>query len=385
MIIYAAGRQSTYDPERDPRVRDLMVLASYSTVRDYPDYRKRVKRMAKRSRDDEISVGSLFLDSGSFSMRQQAAKFAKETGRDWKEFYDTTEFWSYCDDYVAFVTKHQKGIDVYANIDVLPDLSDRDVSNKTAEDAAVLSWRNQQYLESKGIKPIPVVHLGTHLRWLKKYIDAGYDYIGLGGMVAAGGFGNHSGVSRWLDRVFGEVVCDTKDRLPIVKTHGFGLMGPIVFRYPFYSVDSTSWVMKGSFGQLIMPQKRRGVYRYDLSPILIAIHHIDLMRQRMEKSESEDRKRLDVIPWEDAGIAPGIRRYELLTRMEQQAVKDWLKYIDIPLGRVEKGEIVEEGINNSRSLRILAGVRYFQKFMEMAPPYPQPFHGNKRRNNLNLV
>ena len=83
-----------------------------------------------------INPDSLFMDSGSFSLWTRAAKWAKENGLDepWG-FYDTEEFWSYIDGYASFIKKNHRGIDLYANVDVIPNPE--------------LSWRNLRYLEDE--------------------------------------------------------------------------------------------------------------------------------------------------------------------------------------------------------------------------------------------
>lgn len=309
--------------------------------------------MAKHERklpsDEEISCSSLFLDSGAFTMRQQSWKFAKETGKRWQAFYDTAEFWQYMDDYVEFVKKHGRGFDLYANVDVIPDPD--------------LTWRNQQYLEEKGLRPIPVVHLGTSIKWVRHYVDLGYDLLGLGGLVASGGFGSQRGVRRWLDQVFDEI-CNTPDHLPKIRTHGFGLMGPLTFRYPFYSVDSTAWVMRGSFGGVLTPKKRKGKFTfgeddpddYRAFPYTVAV---------------TDQRSVD----EKVHIPIGDDHFQRLGIREQANFLEWLEFIGIPFGEMDdQGKVIQPGVSNNRRLRILAGLRFYQHLQERYRPYPWPFY-----------
>lgn len=337
-----------------------------------------VKAKRKIPGDGEISCSSLFLDSGAFSMRQRASKFASETGKHWSEFYHTDEFRGYCDAYAEFVLKYRDGIDVYANVDVLPDLSDNASVSQAANLAAEMTWENQQYLERAGIKPMPVVHLGTDMKWVWHYIDRGYDYIGLGGMIAAGGYGVNRSVKGWLDRVFGEVVCNTENRLPCVKTHGFGLMGPMIFRYPFYSVDSTSWVMKGSFGHITYPRYVGGNYRYDLPALDVAVTDPSLLAK-----EEEGRERVDLGLSVTSGRVVGSTPFRSLSRAERKMVLDWLEHIGVPFGAIKAGKIVVEGVSNTRALRILACLKYYEELLKHVPEYPQPFR--VRRRSLGII
>lgn len=108
------------------------------------------------------------------------------------------------------------------------------------------SWDNQRALESLGCKVQPVFHAREDERWLVKYLDAGYDYIFLGGMVPE----QTSWLQVWLDRLWTKYLTKA-DGTARVKVHGFGLTTrSLMFRYPWYSVDSTSWIMTAANGSV---------------------------------------------------------------------------------------------------------------------------------------
>lgn len=145
----------------------------------------------------------LFIDSGAFSA------FTSGVSIDINE-------------YIYFLKKlkpHQ-----YA---VLDDLTDPD-----------LTLRNQAIMEKAGLHPIPTFHVGEPLKYLDDYMKR-YDYIALGGMVGA------ENLETWLKGVW-QHIYRTKPRL---KVHGFGLttQGHIQ-PYPFYSVDSSSYLAPPRFG-----------------------------------------------------------------------------------------------------------------------------------------
>ncbi|RKY39595.1 MAG: hypothetical protein DRP85_09705, partial [Candidatus Makaraimicrobium thalassicum] len=117
-------------------------------------------------------------------------------------------------------------------------------------------------LESNGCNPCPVYHVGEDPKWLKKMLD-NYEYILLGGLVM-----QRKTVLRELDRAF-RVLCHP-DGTARVDTHGFGLTQlDMVFRYPWTSVDSTSWMLSAGFGSCVLydgtPQFQQ-VYFSDESP-----------------------------------------------------------------------------------------------------------------------
>lgn len=106
------------------------------------------------------------------------------------------------------------------------------------------SYNNQKALESMGCVVQPVFHAREDVAWLVKYLDEGYDYIFIGGMVPE----STQWLTGWLDWLW-EKYLSNPDGTPRVKTHGFGLTDQkLMFRYPWHSVDSTSWLMTGIFG-----------------------------------------------------------------------------------------------------------------------------------------
>jgi hypothetical protein len=126
------------------------------------------------------------------------------------------------------------------------------------------SYEYLKSLESLGVKVQPVFHAREDDKWLIKYLDEGYDYIFIGGMVPE----TTGWLTGWLDGLFTKYLCNP-DGTARVKLHGFGLTDQkLMFRYPWYSVDSTSWLMTGIFGACVFttPQGLRKVVFSDESP-----------------------------------------------------------------------------------------------------------------------
>ena len=174
----------------------------------------------------------LFLDSGAFSAKTQGAKI---------DIYE----------YINFIKKNKKIINVYANLDVIGD------PEKTAI--------NQRIMEKEGLKPLPVFHFGEdEEKYLKPMIKK-YDYIALGGLVKAGN------LTAYLDRLHNNYICDDKG-MPKVKVHGFGLTSTQhIVRYPWYSVDSTSWGFISRYGGIYMPKYKNGKWLYNENAITLSV------------------------------------------------------------------------------------------------------------------
>jgi len=149
-------------------------------------------------------------------------------------YTETAEYDEYRTAYITFLKKHKHQITTYSNLDVInnPDLT----------------YRNQLTLEAQGLNPIPVFHIGSNLKWLRKLLRK-YEYIALGGLVP-----NTTAVLiPLLDRLFKEELLDSNG-LPKVKLHGFACTSiPLMLRYPWYSVDSATCRKLAGYGSIVIP------------------------------------------------------------------------------------------------------------------------------------
>lgn len=111
------------------------------------------------------------------------------------------------------------------------------------------TWRNQLEMEARGVRPLPCFHYGEDERFLEYYIK-NYDYITIGGMVGR----SSVALKTWLDRIWSRYLITGSGEAKI-KVHAFGITSiPIMKEYPWYSVDSSSWIQSAAFGGIITPQ-----------------------------------------------------------------------------------------------------------------------------------
>jgi hypothetical protein len=96
-------------------------------------------------------------------------------------------------------------------------------------------------LKPVGIEPIHTYHFGEPVAILKKLMNE-CEYFALGGFATT----KSEDKDAWLDSIMPLLV--DKGR-PTHKLHGFGTTSvEIMDRYPFHSVDSSSWLEIGRFG-----------------------------------------------------------------------------------------------------------------------------------------
>jgi hypothetical protein len=175
----------------------------------------------------------LFADSGAFSAMTQDAQID-------------------VDEYGEWVTRWGHLLTVYANLDVIGD--------------AETTWVNQQVLEDRyGLRPLPVFHVREDWSWLDHYVERGYDYLALG---VAGT--RRSIYYPWLIKCF-KILQGTG-----VRIHGFGITDlTALWDLPFYSVDSSSFLMSTNWGTIHLFNDR---HRMQLVRRVNAVRHGRLVR-----------------------------------------------------------------------------------------------------------
>lgn len=174
-------------------------------------YVKNPERVAVMRRDG----ARVFLDSGAFS--------AFTLGK-------TIDLDAYC----KYIRENQDIVDFASVLDGIGD--------------PLKTYQNQHAMEQLGTRPLPCFHWGEDERYLEHYIE-NYEYITLGGMVPHSPEENR----QWLDHIWERYLCDAQGR-PKLKVHGFGMTSvPLMKRYPWYSVDSSSWVQIAFRGAVILP------------------------------------------------------------------------------------------------------------------------------------
>jgi len=200
--LYLAWHPIVTDILKENGTEDLDILGSYFFLKQQPEEFKKL-----------FPNKSFFLDSGAFT--------ADSTG----ENIDLNN-------YIKFIKKHKDSIKTYANLDVIGDAEE--------------TYQNQKKMEDQNLNPIPTFHYKTPFKYLEKYVNEGYKKYALGGLVGV----NRKDKMPWIKRCFNKIPNN-------LEVHGYGITSPsIVEKFPFHSVDSSSWMCGGRFG--IVYQYNRG-------------------------------------------------------------------------------------------------------------------------------
>ena len=186
-----------------------------------------------------VAAPDLFLDSGAFTAWTKGTKID-------------------LDAYADFALAHRDVFTVVANLDVIPGAPGAAAPTSAAvERAAAQGWEHYEHLRRRfagcPFTLLHAYHYGEDSRWLKKLMDQA-EYLAVGGIATPG---LTTGAKRaFLDGIM-PLLTDDAGR-PVRRFHGFGVTGlSLMRRYPWYSVDSTSWLMATRFGSVHVPLGER--------------------------------------------------------------------------------------------------------------------------------
>lgn len=167
----------------------------------------------KKLQKDGIKV---FLDSGAFSAFAIGAEIS-------------------LDAYCKYLEKNQDIIHFASVLDSIGDYAG--------------TWRNQAEIERRGLSVLPCYHYGEPVEVLQYYIDR-YEHFTIGGLVPI----STVQMKIWLDEIWGRYLTDDTGA-PIRRVHGFGVTSlPMMLRYPWDSVDSSTWNAWARVGNVLLPR-----------------------------------------------------------------------------------------------------------------------------------
>jgi len=234
----------------------------------------------------------LLCDSGAFTSWNLSQKKKREGDANWAKHLINI------DEYAKFLDKHSDIIYRAVNLDVIPGEQGSPPTQEQILDAAEEGWKNYLYLKSKGHDTIHVFHQGEPL-WVLDRMLKECDYIG----ISPNNDASEASKFRWMDYTFRHIA---ESENPNIKTHGFAVTSAkLVKRYPWKSVDSSSYSITSALGSVLTKYGR--IYVSDQNhnkedhilkkPDLIKKHINDYLMERIGygiKSMSDRRQQRPV-------------------------------------------------------------------------------------------
>ena len=194
----------------------------------------------------------VMIDSGAFYLWRRFMKLQGSSSPTRKRavsaFVRSAEFTEHKQGYVDFCKRWGKKCEVLVTLDVIGDA-----------DATFSVWRE---LREEGLEVMPVIHAGEPVEVLDRYLDAGCDYIGVGGIAVSAKRGRS--MCSFIASVFARAPKD-------VRLHGFGaLFYEGVSLLPWHSLDGSTPSIAAGHGGLLVPRGFRDDLASYMNPVCVS-------------------------------------------------------------------------------------------------------------------
>lgn len=175
---------------------------------------------------------------------EECARYA--IARKWPVMIDSGAFSAFTlgksidiDAYIKFCKENRARFDYFIYLDAIGDWKQSKV--------------NYEIMKKEGVEGIPTYHVGEPFEFFEWLIDH-WDYVAIGGMVPYLGPTKNRYYSDALHRLMNKVHLAAKKKS--VKLHGLGCTSWEYIRYPWHSIDSTSWLSGARFQRALVINKK---------------------------------------------------------------------------------------------------------------------------------
>jgi hypothetical protein len=280
----------------------------------------------------------IFVDSGAFSAYQNKTTVNIQ-------------------DYIRFVKNHLHEIEAYANLDSIGSVEE--------------TWKNQEIMEKAGLNPIPVYHLDEPFYYLNRCME--YPYFAIGGLASATG----RALDPFLINIFRRLCTEKTDYKPSHKVHGFGIATPeMVCKFPWYSLDTTSWVQYSRYGIILVPKIINQTFRYDKPPMTITISSRSKATGDPNhfRNYPEEHQERFINYFKSKGFVVGITDSKVVDSTYK--LKDNECWMDKKRKLVEV--IIERGLCNDGDMRTAFNLQFFLDMERNQPEWPWAWKPDSR-------
>ena len=277
-------------------------------------------------------------------------------------------------EYTDYILQHLDGVDYVVNLDVIPGKpGQKKIPLSEVERSAAQGYENYYHLLDVGVpkdKLIHVFHQNENFKWLERMLDDGMPYIGIS---PANDRTTHEKIM-WLDEVM-RYICNSKGE-PIVKFHGFAVTSfRLMLRYPWTSVDSSTWAVVAGRGITFIPIKRAGKWDYTVDPIKVSMSQVTAKKDHFE-FQTHTIKKYVFEYLEEHNIPLGKSEFVLVNKdyklqeKERVCPKKYVKNLRLdppPEGKKWIERVVEVGILNNWRYRQYLNTLFLNEFAKRKP------------------
>lgn len=246
--FYFAGTQCT---EAD----DLIQKLNANVLKSYVNDKKEILKWFERKRNGW--KGKLMIDNGEFTFHRKGGSLN-------------------IDEYIQWLNDNDECIDYAIALDKIPGRWGHVKTREEIAQAPEQTWNNYCYMYERVKSPkklLPVFHQYDNFKWLEQILKSGMpEYICLSGNKEL----TNKQREDWYETCYSYIY----KLNPNVKVHCLGSATlQNAERFPFTSMDATSWIMTGANGSILT----------DVGVVYVgtAIKLSDIERQAVEKIVSK--------------------------------------------------------------------------------------------------
>jgi hypothetical protein len=230
----------------------------------------------------------ILLDSGAFTLWSQGLPAPIEGYIPWAK--EMLERWS----------PHARRI-TCVNLDIIPGQPGRAPTRREIERGMTGSLENADRLRSEGLPVMEVFHQGEPREFLRTLLER----LPPNGIMGVSPDNSTSAKKRFefLQQTLRWLLKE-RDRETLPRTHGLGVTSRrMLLAFPFYSVDSSSWVAPrkfGAVGALTVPYVPRNKGPGPALDIVMLALRREMLRQREIEREATNIWRARGVDWGDS-------------------------------------------------------------------------------------
>lgn len=211
-------------------VIDIMLKNDANLLRSYLNDKADIKRFIEAKKNGDWH-GKLLIDNGAFTVHRQGGTLD-------------------IDKYIEYINENDEYCDYFIALDEIPGKWGQERTREEILHAPLQTWENYLYMIEKVNKPeklLPVFHQGDDFKWLEKILTHPTPkYICISG---------NKELTNKRREAFYKQCYEYINRLnPNIKVHCLGSATMSnVEKFPFTSMDSTTYIMTGVNGNILMP------------------------------------------------------------------------------------------------------------------------------------
>lgn len=205
----------------------IMQSLNVNILRSYMTEKRDIMRWVQAKK--EGWQGKLMVDNGAFTVHRKGGVIN-------------------IDEYIQWINDNDEYIDYFIALDDIPGKWGAIKTTSEVIESPKKTWDNYLYMYNRVNKPkklLPVFHQGENFKWLETILKSGLpEYICISGNKEL----TNSQREEWYDRCYSYINLIN----PNIKVHCLGSATMSnAEKFPFTSMDSTTWIMVGANGNIL--------------------------------------------------------------------------------------------------------------------------------------